>query len=87
MLPFLLVALHIARSVELDTRANEETFNLSSDWEDIEARERNTSNSAVKELISHSGARLFIPAYWEDVEPLGLTNTDPSSETIGNQVS
>lgn len=57
MLPFLLVALHIARSVELDTRANEETFNLSSDWEDIEARERNTSNSAVKELKSHSGAR------------------------------
>lgn len=57
MLPFLLVALHIARSVELDTRAKEETFNLSSDWEDIEARERNTSNSAVKELKSHSGAR------------------------------
>jgi hypothetical protein len=59
MLPFLLVALHIARRVELDTRADEETFNLSSDWEDIEdieAREGNTSNLAVKELKSHSGA-------------------------------
>jgi hypothetical protein len=59
MLPFLLVALHIARRVELDTRADEETFNLSSDWkdiEDIEAREGNTSNLVVKELKSHSGA-------------------------------
>jgi hypothetical protein len=37
MLPFLLVASHIARRVELDIRANGETSNWSSDWEDIEA--------------------------------------------------
>jgi hypothetical protein len=41
MLPFRLVALQIARRVELDTRANEEAVNLSSDREDIE-REKET---------------------------------------------
>ena len=41
MLPFHLVALQIARRVELDTRANEEAVNLSSDREDIE-REKET---------------------------------------------